>query len=204
MNETVSTTAGVLLAAGRGRRMGRLKQLLPWGNSTVVAAAFDALAPHCGAGMVVVLGEEAERIMGALAGRTFQSVEGDSDAEQIDSARRGLGCAVGIPGGQRVLLHPADQPIIPPSVVEALLRRACESRRVLIPTHRGRGGHPVLIPTGIVKAIISSEPDLTARGLRAYWESHPDQVERIEFPDASDLIMDLDSPDDYAAAQEPR
>ncbi len=189
--------------------MGRLKQLLPWGGSMVVAAAFDALESHCGAGMVLVLGDEADRITHALAGRTFHAVESDSGAEQIHSARVGLQCAVGIPGARRVLLQPADHPVIPPLVIEALLRRATGCNRVLIPTYHGRGGHPVLIPANVVESIVSWNPGgsgakagVSAGGLRGYWKSYPGEVERIEFPDAPELVMDLDTPDDYAAAQE--
>ncbi len=209
MKEVVATTAGVLLAAGRGRRMGRLKQVLPWAGSTVVAAAFDALARHCGAGMVLVLGDEADRVIDALGQRTFWPVESDSDSEQLHSARLGLRRAVEIPVVRRVLLHPADHPVIPPLVIEALLRRTSECDRALIPTYRGRGGHPVLIPACIAQDIITWEPGesrpaacLTAGGLRVYFKSHPGQVERLEFRDAADLVMDLDSPDDYAQAHE--
>ncbi len=199
MSEAPSTTAGVLLAAGRGRRMGRLKQLLPWGETTVVAAAFDALAGHCGAGMVLVAGEDAEAVGGALSGRAFGLVPGDSDAEQIESARAGLRCALGLPHVRQVLLHPADHPVIPASVLDALLTRA-DSKTALIPTYRGRGGHPVLIPAGIAASIVSWRPGAAAGGLRAYWESNPHLAQRLEFPEAPGLVMDLDSPGDYEAA----
>jgi molybdenum cofactor cytidylyltransferase len=200
MSAAVSTTAGVLLAAGRGRRMGRLKQLLPWGETTIVAAAFDALAGHCDAGMVLVAGEDADAVGGALSGRTFQLVRGDSDAEQIESARQGLRCALELPRVERVFLHPADHPVIPASVLDALLARA-EAGTALIPTCRGRGGHPVLIPAGIAASIVSWTPGKGGGGLRAYWETHPHLVRRVEFPEAPGLIMDLDSPEDYEAAR---
>jgi len=202
MSEAVSTTAGVLLAAGRGRRMGRLKQLLPWGETTVVAAAFDALAGHCGAGMVLVAGEDAEAVGGALSGRTFRLVRGDSDVEQIESARLGLQRALELPRVERVFLHPADHPVIPEPVLDALLDRA-EAETALIPTSRGRGGHPVLIPAGVAASIVSWSPDEGGGGLRAYWESHPHLVQRLEFPDASGIVMDLDTPGDYEAALRP-
>lgn len=208
MKELVSTTVGVLLAAGRGRRMGRLKQLLPWGDSTVVAAAFDALQPHCGAGMVVVVGEEADLITSALGARVFRSARSDSDAEQFQSVRIGLQCATKFPSVQRVLLHLADHPFIPHFVLEAMLQRTLKVDRVIIPTHNDRGGHPVLIPTDIMNSIISWKSNESSnaagewiRGLRGYWKTHPEEVERIEFFNAPELVMDLDTPDDYAAAQ---
>ncbi|MHC4210603.1 MAG: nucleotidyltransferase family protein, partial [Planctomycetota bacterium] len=157
MNEAVSTTAGVLLAAGRGRRMGELKQLLRWGPSTIVASAFDALAGHCGAGVVLVAGADAERIGGALAGRAYQVVRADSDAEQIESARQGLRRALELPRVEQVFLHPADHPVIPAPVLDALLERA-EAKIALIPTYRGRGGHPVLIPAEVAASIASLPP----------------------------------------------
>jgi molybdenum cofactor cytidylyltransferase len=199
MSEAVSTTAGVLLAAGRGRRMGRLKQLLPWGETTVVAGAFDALAGHCGAGVVLVAGDDAERISHALAGREHELVRGDSDAQQLDSARLGLRCALGLPRVRHVFLHPADHPVIPVPVLDTLLDQA-GPEIALIPTYRGRGGHPVLIPAGLAASIVSLPADAATRGLRAYWESNPHLVQRVEFPDAPGLMIDLDSPDDYEAA----
>lgn len=199
MNDAVATTAGVLLAAGRGRRMGGLKQLLPWGDSTVVAAAFDALSPYCGAGVVVVVGDGADRIVEALEPRALLRVRGDPDAEQIHSARLGLSRAVKLPRVRWVLLHPADHPEIPSSVVEAMFLRARECDRALIPTCGGRGGHPVLVPASVVEAILSCDAGEITGGLRGYWETHPEQVQRVEFPDAAGLVMDLDTPDDYAA-----
>jgi CTP:molybdopterin cytidylyltransferase MocA len=179
--------------------MGRLKQILPWGDSTVVASAFDALAGRCGAGMVVVVGDGADRVAAALGGRTCTAVFSDSDAEQIESARSGLRRALEMPGVRRVLLHPADHPVIPAPVIDELLRRADECT-ALIPTWRGRGGHPVLIPSALAAAIISATAG-APEGLRGYWSAHPQQVRRIEFPDAPQLVMDLDSPDDYDAAR---
>jgi len=200
MNEVVSTTAGVLLAAGRGRRMGGLKQLFRWGSSTIVTSAFDALAGHCGAGVVLVAGNDAERIGQALAGRAYQLVRGDSNAEQIESARQGLRRALELRRVERVFLHPADHPVIPAPVLDVLLERA-EAKIALIPTYRGRGGHPVLIPAELAASIASSPPGAESGGLRAFWESNPRLVQRVEFPDAPGLIMDLDSPEDYETAR---
>jgi molybdenum cofactor cytidylyltransferase len=199
MSDRAAGTAGVLLAAGRGRRMGRLKQVLPWGGSTVVASAFDALGGHCGAGMVVVVGDDAQRIEVALAGRPCATVCSDSDAEQIVSVRAGLRRALALPGVERILLHPADHPVIPRGVLDGMLRCA-DDRAALVPTCRGRGGHPVLVPAALAEALIGETPG-AAGGLRGYWSAHPQQVRRIEFPDAPELVMDLDSPDDYDAAQ---
>ena len=52
----------VILAAGKGRRMGRTKQLLPWGEGTLVEHAIqNALASEAGE-VYIVLGAVAEII----------------------------------------------------------------------------------------------------------------------------------------------
>src|SRR5262245_14196111 len=89
-NPTATGTVGVLLAAGRGKRMGRLKQLLPWppgasaDGRTVVAASFDTIAPHCDE-MIVVVGAEAEAVASALVPRRLRMVQADPDAEMFQS-----------------------------------------------------------------------------------------------------------------------
>ncbi|MCP3902530.1 MAG: NTP transferase domain-containing protein [Planctomycetes bacterium] len=197
MNPLAATTAGVLLAAGRGRRMGTLKQVLPWGDTTVVAAAFDCVSGACAAGMFVVVGADGDRVVAALADRVFERVDGDSDAEQIDSARRGIERALARPNVERVLLHPADHPASGPDVAVALLRHAADDGRVLIPTHQDHGGHPVLVPATVARDLLGAP---ATDGLRGYWRAHPQLVRRIEFADAPGLTADLDTPDDYESA----
>ena len=64
----------MLLAAGRGRRLGGGKQFYPWptaeGEKPLVAAAFDAVTSACDA-MIVVLGHRAAEVTTALGERQF-------------------------------------------------------------------------------------------------------------------------------------
>lgn len=204
MTDARAPIAGVLLAAGRGRRMGQCKQLLPWGSSTIVASAFDAIAGVCNAGMILVVGDQAEGVVAALEDRAFHVVRGDSDSEQLASVRLGLQRAMEIPSVQWILLHLADHPRVPGGVLDSLLDRARQQRKVLIPTVEGHGGHPILLPIDIAESIVTwagPEPSVGEGGLRACWAAHPEWVERIEFPGASDLVRDLDTVHDYAAAR---
>src|SRR4029079_7704835 len=60
---------GVVLAAGRGKRMGGKKQIIAWpsadGMKPLVACAYDAVRPICDE-MVVVLGHIADSVVEAL------------------------------------------------------------------------------------------------------------------------------------------
>lgn len=188
---------GVLLAAGRSRRMGRLKQLLPWppedGDRTLVAVAFDAIAPACCA-MVVVVGHEADDVLSALSERTFQSVLVDPDAEMLVSVKAGLAAARAMHPTADILLHPADHPELKRDTIELLIRSSAEQTdRAVMPEYEGRGGHPTIIPAKMIPSIL----DFTdVGGLRKFWIDHADKCIRLRVSD-SGVVRDIDTPDDY-------
>jgi CTP:molybdopterin cytidylyltransferase MocA len=84
---------GILLAAGRGRRMGGNKQFhvvqTAEGEKPLVAAAFDTISHVCEQ-MFVVLGHRAEEVATALGPREFETVFVDPDVPMFDSIRAGL------------------------------------------------------------------------------------------------------------------
>ena len=192
------SVVGVLLAAGRGRRMGTTKQLLPWphphGTSTVVAAAFDVIAPVCGH-VFIVLGHEAEAVERALGDRARTAVHADSVAPMCRSVQAGLHAALATEA-EVLLLHLADTPNVKPQTVRAVLDACDRSPGVAnatLPEYRGKGGHPVAISRSMAEAI--AEATLDDGGLRAFWERHRDQVQRLPVDD-SGVVRDFDTPAD--------
>jgi len=181
------TLTGVLLAAGRGSRMGQTKQLLPWHGSTVIASSFDAIASRCDS-MIVVLGADKEKIIEALSGRDFSVVESDPDAEQLSSIKLGLSKING-----DALLHLADHPVVPSEVIPKML--LANNNKAIIPTCNGKGGHPVLIPQTLINHFWEWEGE---GGLRQFWQDHPDLVSRLPIENAEEMLIDLDTPEDYA------
>jgi molybdenum cofactor cytidylyltransferase len=188
---------GVLLAAGRGRRMGQTKQLLSWpaatGAKPLVAAAFDALQPACSQ-MVVVLGHEADAVAAALANRPFHSVLSDPDAALFDSIRAGLRRAQSLNAAACVLLHPADHPEVSPNTLDAMLTANSQTPDVaIVPEFAGRGGHPVLLPPTLVRRLLD---ETCPAGLGQFWRDHPQLCRRIALDDPN-VVRDVDVPTDF-------
>lgn len=191
---------GILLAAGRGRRMGGNKQFHPvqtlTGEKPLVAAAFDTIASVCDA-MFVVLGHRSEEAATALGDREFEIVTVDPDAPMFNSICAGLSAALTPSrtatrsGNQHsVLLQLGDHPAIEESTLEKLFAMAAENpNKAVMPTYEDHGGHPVLITQAIAeKILITPCPD----GLRQFWLDHAELCVRFEVDDPG-VTRDIDN-----------
>ncbi len=196
---------GVILAAGRGRRMGRTKQLIEWhsadGPKPLVAAAYDTVHAICDE-IVVVLGHDADAVAAALGNRAFHRAASDPDAPMFESIRAGLRVAQSIDAEATVVLQPGDHPDVRTNTLAALadwsLKRPV---RVVIPEFEGHGGHPVFIPSPVVKILIAAD---CPTGLGNFWLAHPELciVAIGRLPDPT-VIRDIDTDADLPRESPP-
>ncbi|MCA1618822.1 MAG: nucleotidyltransferase family protein [Acidobacteria bacterium] len=188
--------AAVLLAAGRSRRMGAFKPLLPFGGVTVVEACVAALRAAGAGEVVVVLGHRGEEVRAALAhapGVRFAVNEAEG-SEMGVSVARGVGA---LPLETRAaLVALVDHPAVPPDEIRRLIEaRRRTGARLVVPEWRGRGGHPVLVDLAYREELLSLAP---AKGLRALFDAHRAEVLRL--PARSPYVTrDMDTRDEYVA-----
>lgn len=187
---------GVLLAAGRGGRMGGTKQLKLWpsvdGPKPLVCAAYDAIRSVCDE-MVVVLGHAGEEVATALGDRPFHRAASDPHRPMFDSIRSGIQCALEIDAAATIVLHPGDHPEVRCATLETLSALSLgRPRQVLIPQHGDRGGHPIFIPATIARQLMSAD---CPAGLGQYWAENPAICVRIPVDDAA-VVRDVDTPAD--------
>lgn len=189
----IARRIGVVLAAGRGRRMGRTKQLVEWRTANrlkpLVAAAYDAIVAVCQE-MVVVLGHDAESVASALGSRAYHRAQSDPDAPMFESIRAGLRAALSIHAAATVVLQPGDHPEVAAETLAALadwsLKRPVQA---IIPEYAGRGGHPVFIPPPVAEILLSAD---CPTGLGDFWLAHSELCIRVPVPDAT-VIRDVDT-----------
>ena len=191
--------AAVVLAAGRSRRMGAFKPLLPFGAGTVAGACVKSLR---GAGVeevVVVVGQRGEEVRAALAGEPGVrfAVNDAPGSEMGVSVARGVEAVSG--SACAVLVALVDHPAVPPAEISRLVEeRRRTGSRLVVPEWRGRGGHPVLVDLAFREELLSLPPD---RGLRALFDAHRAEVLRV--PAASPYVArDMDTWDEYVALHE--
>ncbi len=142
----VGTTAGILLAAGSGSRMGIPKGLLRTADGTSwVSRAVAALAVGGCAPIFVVTGARSEHVQALVPTLAEIVVATDWSEGMGASLRAGLRSAQDrAPDATAVIVTLVDTPGVTPEAVARLQRQAGPSVLARAAYH-GRPGHPVLI-----------------------------------------------------------
>ncbi len=186
------STAGLLLAAGAGRRFGRPKALVEVGGEALVTRAVRVLA-HGGCDpIVVVLGARAEDVRTLLPGRVITVYAPDWEEGMGASLRAGLRTLSDLtPLPDAVLVHLVDLPSVGADVVARLLELTTPDV-VARAGYGGRMGHPVLFGRRWWKYI--ADAACGDQGAREWLRGRTD-LRLVECGDLS-VGTDIDSPAD--------
>jgi molybdenum cofactor cytidylyltransferase len=185
--------AAIVLAAGRGRRMGgpTPKHLIPIGGTPMVLRVVRSLRDSLAERLVVVLrpGEATTRDLLEAAGASVVYAE-SPDEGRAASVRAGVRAAGTDVDGLLFVL--ADQPFLGPGHFDALIQRFVEQPTAIIhASYGGERGSPVLFPARL-------RPDLLrlrgSEGGRDLLRRFPGDAVGVELdPEAG---RDVDRPDD--------
>lgn len=198
--------AALLLAAGKSSRMGRLKALLPWESSTLIAWQVSQLVQAGVEELVVVTGyahgtltpylEELKTHYGRQITWTV-----------VFNAHFETGKTSSIRLGAETLQHPGkitsltvvgvDQPITTRTVTT--LYDHLQEGDILIPAFKGRKGHPPVFSRQYLPAIRHVTEQ--GEGLRQIMKHNEKKVRIIEVPD-SQVLLNLNTPSDYEKAMD--
>ncbi len=186
--------AAVILAAGASSRMAPRNKLLvdlPDGRAMVAHVVDTALASNARP-VIVVTGHQRAEIEQALQGRDVQFVHAPDAASGLAaSLRSGLRALPAQTEAALVCL--GDMPLISPALLNQLIAAwdPEEGRTIILPTHQGRAGNPVLWDRRFFDDIAALQGD---QGARRLLREHADQVTEIEI--GSDAVLqDFDTPE---------
>jgi molybdenum cofactor cytidylyltransferase len=189
--------AAVVPAAGRSVRMGRPKLLMEFEGKALIHRVVTALREG-GADRIIVVppadAPEAAAIAAAAAAAGAQVLLPESQPfEMRESVELGLAVLDADPRPASVMLTPGDIPGLSADLVTHLLEVARDRPdRIVVPTHAGRRGHPIVLPWSIALGIRDLPDDA---GVNMLVDRHNGDV--IEVPvSVPGTIDDLDTPED--------
>ncbi len=187
----------VVPAAGRSRRMGQFKPLLPWppgtkDNGCVIESTVKTLLQAGLTRVVVVVGHRGEEIARRLA-RFSVTVLTNSHPDAPMSSSIRIAMAV-VPVGAGVMVLPGDHPGVSVETVHALMTSAAACPdSIIIPVYKGRRGHPAYFPPSVRAHMENPDPD---EGLRFLTRGAVCPVREIPRNDPG-IRLNLDTPADY-------
>jgi molybdenum cofactor cytidylyltransferase len=188
--------SAVILAAGTSTRMGRPKQLLPLDGTTVLARAIENVRSAGLVEIVLVLGASAEAIRGQLPPSLLEGLKvliNQAYAQGMASSLR-EGLSALDPQCAAALVILGDQPLVRPQTLLQIMAGYHRSgARIVIPSHQGKRGNPVLLSRSVFSEVMALEGDT---GCRAIFANHLDAILRVEVEDPG-ILLDIDNQDDY-------
>jgi len=185
--------AGIILAAGESRRMELPKALLRLGEKTFIEAHIQALRASKIGQITVVLGYQYQEIVEKVdLGGVILAINEDYFKGQLSSLIKGIEAIRGDTDG--IMISLVDHPPPGPHLLDRMVDEFYQKRKmIIIPTYKGRRGHPVVFSRHLLPEILSAPRD---QGARAVVRAHPDQVFEIE-TDEEGVVTDIDTPEDY-------
>jgi molybdenum cofactor cytidylyltransferase len=194
---TLMITA-ILLAAGESRRMGKLKQVLPLGDKTLVEHCIDNLLASRADDVIVVTGHRESEVRAAIGKRRIRIVRNDDYERGMASS---IKCAVKevSDSAQACIISLVDQPRIDPATINSLIDAYTGGAAlIVIPTFEGKGGHPILFDRSLRQEILDMDDKI---GLRQVVQAHRDSTMRVEVCNSA-VLEDCDLPEDYERISE--
>ena len=195
--------SGIILAAGESRRMGKLKQILPFGNSTIIETVIDNLLCAKLDEVIVILGHAMEKVKPVILNKPVKIVYNpDYKNGMLTSVQCGvlaINKTVDGSASNRAkdgfLIALVDQPFLTHNLIKNLIEEFYQTNKgIVLPTYNCRRGHPVIFDIKYASEILALSED--SEGLREIVRKHQDDIHKVPV-NTDSIIRDIDYWEDY-------
>ena len=185
---------GIILAAGEGKRMERVKLTLPLGDKQLIEWVLQAvkLTP-LDKYFLVVRPEDKEIIKTGKKWGAEIVLNSEYRSGMSSSIRKALN-QISSKGLEGFFVLLGDQPLINPSILyKMLLAFTPGKKEILVPFYKDRQGNPVFFDGYWKDELMKLSGDV---GGRVLIKAHPERVKRFKIPNES-ILLDIDREEDY-------
>ncbi|HEX3437100.1 MAG TPA: nucleotidyltransferase family protein [Pseudacidobacterium sp.] len=187
-----------MLAAGASTRLGQSKQLVKFGNESLLHRTVRLAIEASCSPVVVVLGFEAKQLQKEIVDLNAKIAINSEWQSGMGSSLR---CSIGaieqedsLP--ERVLVLLSDQPQLSLTVIQALLRKSDEEDSLITASrYAGKLGAPAIFSKDLYPALKNIDGD---KGAHQIIEKHRGDTSFIDFPGGE---IDIDTPSDLKSVR---
>jgi molybdenum cofactor cytidylyltransferase len=192
IREVQQRVTAVILAAGEAKRMGQMKQLLPWGDTTILGQTIRQAKQSLVHDVWAVSGHRAAAVEAIAAQTGIYVIHNPQYAsgEMLSSLQTAVAQFPAHTAAVLVML--ADQPMVEPDTINQLLIAFWQEKGNLIaPVYEGKRGNPVLIGRSLFPELLALPAGDAPRSLL---QKHPVHLVSVS---STSVLRDLDRPEDY-------
>jgi len=183
----------IVLAAGQSKRMGKLKPLLRFNDTTFLGQIISVLKLSDVDIITVVLGAEAETIRKSvdLSGTNIV-INKDYQKGQLSSLIAGIEETP--QETEAILLCLVDNPFITKEVVNKIISKFKETNNpIIVPVFEKNRGHPTLFARSLFNELLNAPEE---KGARYVLYSNEGKILELEVSERG-ILIGIDTPDDY-------
>lgn len=170
--------AALVLAAGGSTRLGRPKQLEPWGDTTLLGHVLHLVELAKFDERYLVLGAQTDEVLDSHDLTGWTVVENPEWDQGLGSSiRAGLDAVTRFSRLDQVAIFLGDQPDVDLDVVERLIQAARKTKRqAVVPKYRYIWSNPVILKRPLWSRLMSLDGD---EGAKRLLQAHPEWVEEV-------------------------
>lgn len=193
-NHFSKPVAGIILAAGQSKRMGKNKLFLPWENNlTVLETTINNAQSSNLESLIVVTGYEQEKVAPIIEKNNLLSVHNSQYAEgQSGSLKAGISILDNNCAAMFIL---GDQPLVEKNTINDLIALYQQTDALIVAPLGvdGKRGNPTIFSPELFDEINNLSGDTGAREL---FEKYAERVEYLHV-DNNSVNIDIDDPEQY-------
>ena len=185
---------GIILAAGEGKRMGKVKLTLPLGDKQLIewvlqAVKFTPLDKY----FLVVRPEDKDIIKIGKAWGAEIVLNPDFRKGMSTSIKKAL-LKINTQEVEGFFLILGDQPLITSKIINKLIKSFSPGKEeIVVPYFKNKRGNPVLFDICWKDELRAVTGDV---GGRVLIKAHPERIKRFKISDES-ILLDIDREEDY-------
>ena len=176
--------------------MGEPKQLLPFGESTIVETVVDSMLAAKFDEVIVVVGHCAAQIQKQLSARPIKIVfNPDYHEGMLTSAQAGIRA---LEASDAFALMLVDQPFITSALIDQVIDAYLQTDKgIALPSYNYKRGHPVVFHHRYADAILALGAE--SGGVRTLFKKYGDDIHYVPV-DTDRVLRDIDYREDYERA----
>ena len=176
--------------------MGKPKQLLPFGKSTIVETVVDNMLGAKFDEVIVVVGHRAEAIQKQLGTRAIKTVfNPDYRDGMLTSAQTGIRT---LEASDAFALMLVDQPFITSVLIDQVVDAYQQTKKgIALPSYNYKRGHPVIFNQRYAQDILALNAE--SGGVRTLFKKYSYDIHYVPV-DTDAVLRDIDDREDYKRA----